>query len=615
MKVARGEVAIRRVRGMTRIAVVDREYCKPAKCNSECVRFCPINRTKVKKAIEISEEEKRAVVYEDVCVGCGICVKKCPFNAISIINLPDELEKLAVHRYGENLFKLYNLPTPKYGGILGIIGRNGSGKTTSIKILSGMLKPNLGKYDAPPDWDDIIKSFRGTELQTYLKKLANKEIRSVVKIQYVGYARKALRGRVKDLLSRADERGLLKEVIDKLNLREILDRKIAELSGGELQKFLVAAVLVKEADAYFFDEPCSYLDVRERIRVAEAIRELIDYSKKYVVVVEHDLMILDYISDYVSILYGEPGVYGIVSQPYGVRTGINHYLNGFLPSENVRIRREPLKFHVHIEEKISKGEYPILKWTPLLKEYGESGFILRVEEGEAYPGTVVGIIGPNGIGKTTFIKMLSGELEPDKGQVLISVESISVKPQEVTPGVFPEETVKANLERASPDTTNPTTWMYSELVRKLGLNKLFERRVEELSGGELQKLAVAVALAKPADLYLLDEPSAYLDVEERIAIASIIKRIIEEKRKTAFVVEHDLMLQNSISDRLLVFRGKPGVEGYVGKPMSNKVGFNNLLRELNVTVRRDPQTGRPRVNKPGSYLDRVQKMRGEFYAV
>ncbi|MEM1921666.1 MAG: ribosome biogenesis/translation initiation ATPase RLI [Desulfurococcaceae archaeon] len=601
---------------MVRIAVIDRDYCKPSKCNLECIRFCPINRSKVKKAIELGEDNKHAVIHEEICIGCSICVRKCPYNAISIVNLPEELEKIVIHRYGENMFKLYNLPIPKYGGILGIIGRNGSGKTTSIKILSGLLKPNLGRYVDPPDWDEVIACFRGTELQNYLKKIANNEIKSVVKIQYVGYARSVLKGTVCELLRKADERGLFREVVDELNLRNILDRKISELSGGELQKFLIAGVILKEADAYFFDEPCSYLDIKERLRVANTIKKLIDYNKKYVVVVEHDMLLLDYISDYISIIFGEPGVYGIVSKPYSVRTGINYYLDGYLPSENMRIRSEPIEFHERKPEQIvNKDEYPILKWTSIEKKYESSGFKLRVEEGEVYPGSLIGIVGPNGIGKTSFIKILSNELKPDNGEVIVSVERVSVKPQEVTPSIFSEETVSGNLKKASPDTLNPTTWIYVELVKRLGLNKMFERRVGDLSGGELQKLAVAVALATDADLYLLDEPSAYLDVEERIAVSRVVRRIVEEKRKTCFIVEHDLMFQNIVSDKLIVFTGKPGLEGYGSKLLDSVSGFNKLLKELDITVRRDRQTRRPRVNKPGSYLDRLQKSSGNYYVV
>lgn len=598
---------------MARIAVIDREYCKPNKCNLECIRFCPINRRGIKKAIELSQDGKVAVIYEDICIGCGICIKKCPFKAISIVNVPEELERNVVHRYGENMFKLYNLPMLKKGKVLGIIGRNGSGKTTSIKILSGLLRPNLGMYSEPPEWDEVIRRFRGTELQNYLKGLAEGRLKAVVKIQYVELAKRALKGTVKDLLKKADEQGIYREVIEYMGLNKVMHRSIKHLSGGELQKFLISAVLVKDADAYFFDEPCSYLDVRERMRIAKAIHEFIDVTNKYVAVIEHDLTILDYISDNIVIIYGEPGVYGIASKPYGVRVGINHYLQGYLPAENMRIRKEAIRFKILISERIMPTtNYPIVQWSSMVKSYG-SGFKLLVEAGEAYPGEIIGILGPNGIGKTTFIKLLSGEIKPDSGDILIGVEKISYKPQEISPKIFSEDTVATNLRLANPDSLNPTSWIYIELIRKLGLHRMLDRYVEDLSGGELQKLAIAVSLSRKAQLYLLDEPSAYLDVEERLGIAKVIRRIIEEKRVTAFIVEHDLMLQNFASDRIIVFAGDPGIRGKALKPVDLKTGFNMLLKELDITFRRDPATGRPRVNKPGSYLDRYQKSRGEYY--
>ncbi|ACL11574.1 putative ATPase RIL [Desulfurococcus amylolyticus 1221n] len=599
---------------MVRTAVVDRNYCKPDKCSLECIRFCPVNRGKRKKAIELSSDGKYVIIYEETCIGCGICVKKCPFNAISIVNLPDELEKILVHRYGENMFKLYNLPAPRTGGILGVIGRNGAGKSTSIKILAGQIKPNLGNYSNPPEWDAIIRYFRGSELQSYFTKLANNEIKAVVKPQYIEAARRVLKGSVRELIMKADERGLWRDIIDELNLSHLLDRKIGELSGGELQKFLVAAVLVKNGNAYFFDEPCSYLDIRERIRVASAIREFSNYEKNYVVIVEHDLMVLDYMSDNIVVVYGEPGVYGIVSKPYGTRTGINHYLKGYLPAENMRIRDEELRFRIHMQERRDVATtYPVLKWDAIEYRYESSGFKLRVEPGEAYAGEVLGIVGPNGVGKTTFLKLLNGEIESPEKAILISAEKVSVKPQELSPKVFSEETVMANLKSASPAALDPSSWLYNELVRKLGLNKMLDRRVDELSGGELQKLAVAVALARDADLYFLDEPSAYLDVEERITTAKTIRRMVEEKGKTALVVEHDLLMQNYISDKIIVFLGKPGIEGYASGPVDIRTGFNRLLKELDITVRRDSESGRPRINKPGSVMDREQRTRGEYY--
>lgn len=601
---------------MVRVAVVDRDYCKPSKCNLECIRFCPINRSRKKKAVDLAEDKSRAVIFEDVCIGCGICVKKCPFSAISIVNLPDELEKVLVHRYGENMFKLYNLPTPKTGSILGIIGRNGSGKSTSIKILSGQLKPNLGRYSNPPEWDEVIRSFRGTELQTYLSKLANNEIKAVVKPQYIELARKALKGTVRDMLKKADERGVYSDLVKALNIERILDRSISELSGGELQKFLIAAVLSKNTNAYFFDEPCSYLDVRERLRVARSIVEFANPARNYVVVVEHDLMILDYISDYVVIMYGEPGVYGVSSKPYSTRVGINHYLKGYLPAENMLIREEEVRFKVSARgESAGKQEFPILAWSNIEYTYPSSKFRLIVPPGRVHSGEVIGVLGPNGIGKTTFIKLLSGELKPVSGDILIKPERVVIKPQEVSPSIMSEETVLANLKKASQLVVDPTSWLYVELIKRMRINRLLERNISDLSGGELQKVAIAVTLAQEADVYFLDEPSAYLDVEERIAVARVIRRIVEERRKTAIVVEHDLMLQAFVSDKIMVFWGEPAVEGVASSPLDPREGLNLLLKNLDVTVRRDPESGRPRINKPGSVLDREQRQRGLYYIV
>lgn len=119
-----------------------------------------------KLCIEVTPESKIAYISERLCIGCGICPKKCPFGAIHIINLPTNLETQVTHRYSANSFKLHRLPMPRPGQVLGLVGTNGIGKSTALKILSGKLKPNLGRYDSPPDWEEILKYFRGSELQS-----------------------------------------------------------------------------------------------------------------------------------------------------------------------------------------------------------------------------------------------------------------------------------------------------------------------------------------------------------------------------------------------------------------------------------------------------------------
>ena len=596
---------------MVRIAVVDRELCRPSKCNLECTRFCPVNRTG-NKAVEIVGGKAR--IYEEVCTGCGICVKKCPFKAISIVNLPDELEKSLVHRYGPNGFKLYGLPIPREGSILGIIGKNGTGKTTAIRILAGEMKPNLG-LEREPSWDEIIRRFRGSEIQTYFKKLADGKIRAAHKIQYVDLVPRKIKGPVGKLLEIADERGIVKDVAKFLGLDALWDRDVRKLSGGELQKFLVAAVISKDATIYLFDEPGSYLDVRERVRVARAIRSFIP-KNRYVVVVEHDIAMLDYLSDYVVIMFGEPGTYGIASKPYGVRVGINNFLNGYLPAENMRIRSEPIRYQLTLTDTTPVTGKRYLSWSKLSVKLG--AFKLEVEAGELYEGEVLGILGPNGIGKTTFVRVLAGELKPERGDVEKPLPNLKVsyKPQYVSPELFGEEkTVENVLREANPSVLTPGSWLYVELVKRLRLDKLLDRRIDELSGGELQKVAIAYTLAKEAHVYLLDEPSAYLDVEERLAVAKTIKRLTETRGVAALVVEHDIAVQDYLASRIMVFRGKPGFEGYASKPMNLKDAMNLFLKELGVTIRKDPETGRPRINKEDSYLDRLQKRIGQYYYI
>ncbi|MEM2564927.1 MAG: ribosome biogenesis/translation initiation ATPase RLI, partial [Candidatus Bathyarchaeia archaeon] len=381
---------------------MDLDKCKPTRCDRACYRFCPQVRSKVET---IRFENGKPVISEVLCTGCGICVKKCPFKAISIVNVPEELKGECVHRFGPNTFKLFRLPVPSPGIVLGLIGENGIGKSTALKILSGEIKPNLERYDNPPDWPEIIQYFRGSTLQTYFQRLSSRSLKVVHKPQYVDRIPRVVKGKVGEILERIDERGRLRKVSEKLQLKVIWDRTLDVLSGGELQRVAIAAAVCRDADVYLFDEPSSYLDVKQRLEAAKVIRSLKE-EDKFIVVAEHDLAVLDYLSDHVCVFYGKPGVYGIVSHVHSVRTGINIYLDGFIPDENMRFRKEPITFHVKPPLASSSTNVPILSWGEMSKTY--SGFKLKIEPGDAKAGEVIGILGPNGIGKTTFIKILAG---------------------------------------------------------------------------------------------------------------------------------------------------------------------------------------------------------------
>jgi ATP-binding cassette subfamily E protein 1 len=590
---------------MVRIAVLDADRCKPKRCNRECYRFCPKVRSKIEAVVF---EEGKPRIVEALCVGCGICVKKCPFKALTIVNLPDELEEECSHRFGPNTFKLFRLPTPSQGVVLGLLGQNGIGKSTAIKILSNEIKLNLGNYDNPPDWTDIIRHYRGSALQEYFQKLSQNNLKVAHKSQYVDKIPRAVSGKVYELLEKLDERDKLKKVAEQLQLSTAWNRNLDVLSGGELQRVAVAAVICREADVYLFDEPSSYLDVKQRLEVARAIRSLKE-ENKIVIVAEHDLAIIDYLSDQICVFYGEPGVYGIISHVHGVRVGINIYLEGFISDENIRFRDEPIIFHVKPPTVSWDVGETVLKWEEMRKLY--EGFELKAEPGEVKKGEVVGILGPNGIGKTTFVKLLAGIEKPDEGTTSAPYElAVSYKPQYISAEY--NGTVEELLKSVKKEDFM-ASWYHSEVLQPLNVKGLLDRNVNQLSGGELQRVAIATCLSREAQLYLLDEPSAYLDVEERFNMTRTIRRIIENKNATAFVVEHDVVAQNFVADRLMVFDGEPGVKGVANPPTTLRRGMNAFLKKMEVTFRRDPVTKRPRVNKEGSRTDRYQRKIGEYY--
>jgi len=592
---------------MVRIAVLDEERCESKRCGRICYRFCPPVRNKIETIVFNVDKPQ---IIESLCVGCGICVRKCPFKAISIVNLADELETDCSHRFGINTFKLFRLPTPSPGVVLGLIGQNGIGKTTALHVLSGELKPNLGQFDNPPEWADLIQHFRGSTLQDYFQKLSSGNMKVVHKPQYVDRISKVISGRVGELLEKVDERNKLNELIEQLQLKTIWNRNLKVLSGGELQRVAVAASICREADVYLFDEPTSYLDVKQRLQVAKAIRTL-KLDEKTVIVAEHDLAILDYLSDQICIFYGDPGVYGVVSHVHGVRVGINIYLEGYIPDENVRFRNEPIIFHVKPPVTgLTAGE-TLLKWNEIKKSFGE--FKFQATSGDVKRGEVVGIFGPNGIGKTTFVKVLAGIEKADSGETTADESlKISYKPQYISPEY------SGTVEELLKETANKeygTSLYQSQILQPLKIPFLFDRNITELSGGELQRVAIAACLSREAELYLLDEPSAYLDVEDRLSAARTIRKVIEDRKVTAFVVEHDVVAQDFIADRLMIFSGKPGIQGFASPPTGLRNGMNSFLKDMAITFRRDPQTKRPRVNKEGSRLDREQKDIGEYYYI
>ncbi|MGD2250662.1 MAG: ribosome biogenesis/translation initiation ATPase RLI [Candidatus Methanofastidiosia archaeon] len=581
-----------------RIAVLDADKCEPKKCHYVCIKYCPGVRMG-EETIVVDEETNNPVISEVLCTGCGICIHKCPFDAITIVNLPQELEQ-PIHQFGPNTFRLYRLPIPRENQVLGLLGANGAGKTTAIRILAGEISPNVGEYDSDTE-QDISTYFRGSELQNYFEKLKTNELHVVMKPQQITKIPSVVSGTVEEIIEKSDQRHTAKKLITELEMETALPKDIETLSGGELQRLALIVAMSREADVYYFDEPSSYLDINQRLNISRAIRTLSE--EKSVIVVEHDLALVDYLSDYVHVLYGKPGVYGICSVPYGVRVGINSYLGGYLKEENVRFRSTEIVFDT--AGKVWKGKEILLGYPAFKKEF--EGFTFLGSPGEIHTGEVVGIIGPNAIGKSTFVKILAGVLQAEEKFETSLI--ISYKPQYLSsdfPGTVQHALIKGNKGPLS-------SHQMTEIAKPLGLEQLMENMVSDISGGELQRLSIALCLLREADMYLLDEPTAYLDVEQRLSMAKVVRRFVEQNEKAAMVVEHDIVSIDYLSDRLIVFSGLPGVKGESSSPKALKKGMNQFLKSIGITFRREPESGRPRANKEDSLLDREQKAKGEYY--
>lgn len=591
---------------LTRIAIVSSDKCKPKRCKQECKRSCPVVRMG-KLCIEVTPADKIAFISEELCIGCGICNKKCPFEAIQIINLPSNLEKDTTHRYSANSFKLHRLPTPRPGEVLGLVGTNGIGKSTALKILAGKQKPNLGRFQDAPDWTEILTYFRGSELQNYFTKILEDDLKAIIKPQYVDQIPKAVKGSVQQLLDKKDDIKTQDAVCTILDLHGVKHRNVEDLSGGELQRFAIAIVCIQKADIFMFDEPSSYLDVKQRLKAALAIRSLLAVNK-YIIVVEHDLSVLDYLSDFICCLYGVPGAYGVVTMPFSVREGINIFLDGFVPTENLRFRETSLVFKVSetaTEEEVKRWcryEYP-----SMTKQLGD--FKMSIDGGEFTDSEIIVMLGENGTGKTTFIRMLAGRLQPDDGTQVPQL-NVSYKPQKISPKS--QGTVLQLLHEKIRESCVHQQFI-SDVIRPLQVEQLYDQEVLNLSGGELQRVALTLCLGKPADVYLIDEPSAYLDSEQRLHAAKVIKRFILHAKKTAFVVEHDFIMATYLADRVIVFDGKPSIDTRANVPQNLLAGMNKFLQSLDITFRRDPNNFRPRINKLNSVKDTDQKRSGNYF--
>ncbi len=404
----------------------------------------------------------------------------------------------------------------KEGDILLVHGVSGSGKTTLLRVLAGVM----GRY--VNGWYKGIVKINDRNLYELDSRTIIELIAYIAQEPWYGILSPTVEGEVivNQLLVEKYNRKKINSILKRFGLRDLEKRLTYTLSAGETQRLLLASNTIRKTKIYLFDEPSSYLDEEARkILVEEAIRLVEDGA--IIVVVDHYIDLWwDYLSKILvlekgrQLYFGDPDLQVIRSV---METGL----------------KKPERSSTDVLVSLSSIYY---------KYPGTRFYVIRDLSFDVKRSSITWVKGPNGTGKTTLLKIIAGLLKPSKGVVKRKGRAIYIPENPLL--FFSEPTVREEVYAGAINRE-----LVDELVDVFNLRPLLDRKLKHTSSGERRRVAIVSALTRGYDIICIDEPTAGLDLENRLKILETLVRVAEEGY-TVIVAGHD-PLMNRIANNVV----------------------------------------------------------------
>lgn len=494
---------------------------------------------------------------------------------------------------------------------IGLVGLNGAGKSTLLKVLAGIISKDHGEISAPKDikigylaQETVSESFEtvGNALRSIFKETM--ELEDTLRKLEHKMSLPEIYNDPAELESLMDEYATLSEKFKESGGYEIESRirgmltglgfgdedfPITALSGGQKTRLALARLLLTSPDLLLLDEPTNYLDT-------SALEWLEGFLKDYpkaLIIASHDRYLLDNVANLIfelenHYLYSYRGNYSEFIRQKRHKMKVQKKHDEILQEEIDKLKDNIERFTAHRKysqaesrrkrleellpksvEKIDIGELNINfassitsgKEVVIIEDlsfsYGEKQ-LLKGENLKVFRGERIGIVGPNGIGKSTLLNLINGTLEPDEGKVVLGHQVKPVLFDQEQRDLDPENTVLEEVWQIRPDLKQ--TQIRTFLAKFLFFGEDVDKTINQLSGGQRSRVALAKVVLQGGNLLLLDEPTNYLDIMSK----EILEDALLDYDGTIIVISHDRYFLSKIPTRIWEFT-EEGIRDFAGE--------------------------------------------------